>query len=109
MNTVIIFGPMASGKTRNAAKFMAHYGCTSLHDGYEQPHGNSAKARNPNFVEGGLYLTNHINSDRVPPHVKIICIEDALLAIGITLDEAIYNWRKLAQRRLADIPAPDQP
>jgi hypothetical protein len=102
MNTVIIVGPSPSGKTRNAARFMAHYGCTSLHDGYEQPRDPKSRAfKKTTFVYGGLYLTNHIDEKRVPPDVTIVHIEDALKAIGG--DTPLPSAKPIARKNLPSL------
>ena len=56
MSTIIIYGPKACGKTRNAQKLAKKYGCKKIIDGWDD-------TRRP--PENALVLTNE-----TPPYRK---------------------------------------
>jgi len=51
-NTIIIYGPMACGKTRNADALRKHYGCIGIVDDFPYPSRDTLKP-------GHLHLSNH--------------------------------------------------
>ncbi len=69
---LIIVGPQASGKTKNASAFLRAFGCIRLVDDW---HGQSA------LTDGDLALTN-IELSPVPPGYRLMSVEAALKRIG---------------------------
>lgn len=112
MPGVIIYGPQACGKTKNAEKFRAHFGCANIVDGAEwprtkrdwdkfkasndlllvtddgQPHGGEANRRIYSYeeaaAEAGIRQTDMVNH---PPHYAetdngVECIDAIRAALG---------------------------
>lgn len=68
---VILYGPMASGKTRRGAEFLRHFGCKKLVDPWD---GNSR------LHDGDLALTNEQPPFKVKG-AKIVSIVEAKSAV----------------------------
>jgi hypothetical protein len=77
---LVIYGPPASGKTRNAAALAKHYGRATIIDTWEQD------GRRNEVRDGDLVLTNAPVAviEAAFPKADLISIEDALEAIGAT-------------------------
>lgn len=95
---VVLYGPMASGKTRNAEAIAAHFGCTNIVDNFASGGAVGGGAtRGPLNVEAGTLLivtasevsayalrkdiTRH-NPDALNTLMAIIPISEALAAIA---------------------------
>lgn len=70
--TVIIYGPPASGKTRNSEALRRHYGCLQVVDDWE---------RRDRLIPGALHLTIP-EPQSLLPYVKVVSIEEALREAG---------------------------
>lgn len=77
---VIVHGPMASGKTRNAPALMRHYGCRRVVEW------ESRQARETKLMPGDLVLTNDQPNGNSLPYIyagakKVVGIGMALRAL----------------------------
>ena len=70
---MIIVGPQASGKTKNAASFLRGLGCVRLVDDWD----GVSKLK-----DGDLALTN-IERVQVPAGCRLMSVLDALKVIGV--------------------------
>lgn len=77
MTVIVIHGPMASGKTRNAERFRSHYGRTRIVDGWVA---DDERELRP----GDLVLTYEHPDEirRSIRNARLISIEEASQAIG---------------------------
>lgn len=78
---VIVHGPMASGKTRNAQALMRHYKCRRIIE-WESRQGREAE-----LMHGDLVLTNERPNREFLPYTfagetKVVGIGAALRALG---------------------------
>lgn len=74
--TVIVYGPPASGKSRNAKTLALHFGCSAIIDGWDA---------SKTYYNGALHLAQTSrNLGNIPKPVHVISIDDALFEAGIT-------------------------
>jgi hypothetical protein len=76
MKTVILYGPPASGKTRNADKIAEHFGCHRIVDNFNYPY-----LPVKDYIYGALHITC-CKPDLVPPDSVCIEIKDALKLVS---------------------------
>lgn len=95
---VVVYGPMASGKTHNAEAIAAHFGCTNIVDNFASGGAMGGGAtRGPLKIEAGTLLIvtapevsayslrkviTHYNPDALNTLMAIVPISEALEAIG---------------------------
>ena len=73
MPAIIIYGPRASGKTRNARKFLKHYNKKRIVDDWD----GSTSLNDDDLALADAFL----NPTTFPPQHMAISIKDALAAI----------------------------
>lgn len=95
---VVLYGPMASGKTHNAEAIAAHFGCTNIVDNFASGGAMGGGAtRGPLKIEAGTLLLvtapevsayalrkviTHYNPDALNTLMAIVSISEALEAIA---------------------------
>jgi hypothetical protein len=71
--TVIVYGPPASGKTRNAAALARHFGCRQIIDDWDD---------SLPIERGALHLTN-VTPFKVNTSCQVLTIEEALFLLEL--------------------------
>lgn len=95
---VVVYGPMASGKTHHAEAIAAHFGCTNIVDNFASGGAMGGGAtRGPLKIEAGTLLLvtapevsayalrkviTHHNPDALNVHMTVVPISEALEAIA---------------------------
>ncbi len=74
MSIVIVVGPMACGKTRNAEALRKHFGCKRIVEDY-------VRGFSPPLKDGDLALTNEAPRRRKVPGVRVVEFADAMKEI----------------------------
>lgn len=80
MTIIVIHGPMASGKTRNAQKFRSYYGQKRIVDGWSE--GDERQLRPGDLV---LTIEQPDTIRRCIQRARLIAIEQAIHAIGAAI------------------------